>query len=162
MEPDAASHQVLFAALQRGRIRWLLIGRQALIHHGAPLQTIDYDLWVDPAPGNLSRFLSIARELRFEVPRSLDQTAARPMFSAYGGLLHVDVFKVRSFTNLDGASLSFANAWKRRVISSAPGDPLRIPLPSLDDLRLLKRMRDTEKDREDLRYLDLLAKRKKR
>jgi hypothetical protein len=34
------------------------------------------------------------------------------------------------------------------------------PLPSIRDLRALKRMRDGVSDREDLRYLDLLEKRR--
>ncbi len=161
MERDEAEPLDFLGRLCASRIRWLLIGRQALIQYGAPLQTMDYDLWIDPRAANVRRFLGIAGEAGLEIPTP-DRVADRPFFSIHGGLLKVDIFKVRSFRNLDGEEIDFASAWRRRKILSAPGDALRIPLPRLDDLRRLKRMRDGEKDREDLRYLDLLAARGRR
>lgn len=142
--------------LSRARVRWLLIGRQALVHYGAPAQTMDYDLWVDPAPANVRKLLRVAREVGLETPESAEELATRPLFSLFGGSLKVDVFKVRRFTNLDGETIDFATAHRRRVVARVPGDPLAPPLPSLSDLKRLKRMRDGEKDREDLRYLELL------
>ena len=63
---------------------------------------------------------------------------------------------MRKFTNLDGDMIDFASAYRRRVIARVKGDPLAPPLPSIRDLKTLKRMRDGASDREDLRYLDLL------
>jgi len=157
-EVDPARFMV---ALSEARVRWLLIGRQALVHYGVPAQTMDYDLWVDPAPANVSKLLRVAHELGLEAPESATELETKPLFSLFGGTLKIDVFKVRRFTNLDGETIDFASVYRRRVIARMKGDPLAPPLPSLRDLRALKRMRDGEKDREDLRYLDLLAGKRK-
>jgi hypothetical protein len=146
--------------LSRARVRWLLIGRQALIHYGAPVQTMDYDLWVDPVPANVRKLLRVASEQGLETTQSAKALESRPLFSLFGGSLKIDVFKVRRFTNLDGETIEFAAAYRRRVIARVKGDPLAPPLPSIRDLRTLKRMRDGVSDREDLRYLDLLEKRR--
>jgi hypothetical protein len=147
--------------LSRARVRWLLIGRQALIHYGAPVQTMDYDLWVDSAPVNIRKLLRVARELGLETPESAKELESRPLFSLFGGSLKIDVFKVRKFTNPGGETIDFASAYRRRVIARVKGDPLAPPLPSIRDLRTLKRMRDGASDREDLRYLELLERQQK-
>lgn len=146
-------------ALNRARVRWLLIGRQALIHYGAPVQTMDYDLWIDPLTANVEKLLRVARELGLETPGSAKDLASRPLFSLFDGTLKIDVFKVKKFTNLDGDTIDFASVYRRRVVPKVEGDPLAPPLPAIRDLRMLKRMRDGASDREDLRFLDLLEKR---
>jgi hypothetical protein len=144
--------------LSRARVRWLLIGRQALIHYGVPVQTMHYDLWVDPLPANIRKLLRVASEQGLEATQSAKGLESRPLFSLFGGSLKIEVFKVRRFTNLDGQTIDFASAYRRRVIARVKGDPLAPPLPSIRDLRTLKRMRDGASDREDLRYLDQLEK----
>jgi hypothetical protein len=155
VEADPAAFLI---GLSRARVRWLLIGRQALIHYGAPVQTMDYDLWVDPVPANVRKFLRVARELGLEAPETAKELESRPLFSLIGGTLKIDVFKARKFTNLDGETIDFSSAYRRRVIARVKGDPLAPPLPSIRDLKTLKRMRDGVSDREDLRFLDLLEK----
>ena len=155
MRDDDADPARFLIGLSRARVRWLLIGRQALVHYGVPVQTMDYDLWVDPAPVNVRKLLRVAREQGLEAPESAKDIESRPLFSLFGGSLKIDVFKVRRFTNLDGETIDFASAYRRRVIARVKGDPLAPPLPSIRDLRTLKRMRDGASDREDLRYLDL-------
>ena len=157
---DEADPARFLIGLSRARVRWLLIGRQALIHYGVPVQTMDYDLWVDPVPANVRKLLRIARELGLEAPEGAKELESLPLFSLFGGTLKIDVLKVRRFTNLDGETIDFASAYRRRVIARVKGDPLAPPLPSIRDLRTLKRMRDSASDREDLRYLDLLEKRR--
>lgn len=145
-------------ALIKARVRWLLIGRQALIHHGVPVQTMDYDVWVDPLPVNVGKLLRIAHEQGLEGPETALEVETRPMFSLNGAELKIDVFRVKKFTNLDGETVEFDAAYRRRVIARIEGDPLAPPLASIRDLKVLKRMRDEPSDREDLRYLELLEK----
>lgn len=161
MRDDEVDPAKFMIGLSRARIRWLLIGRQALIHHGAPVQTMDYDLWVDPAPANIAKLLYLALEHDLEGPRNAKEVEARPMFSLHGGSVKIDVFKGRTFTNLDGATIDFDTVYRRRVIFRAKGDPLAPPLPSIRDLKMLKRMRDGASDREDLRFLELLQQKRK-
>jgi hypothetical protein len=157
---DEADPALFLSALTRARVRWLLIGRQALIHYGVPVQTMDYDLWVDPAPVNMRKLLRVAHELGLEAPETAKELESKALFSLFGGSLKIDVFKVRKFTNLDGETIDFASAYRRRVVARVKGDPLAAPLPSIRDLRTLKRMRNGASDREDLRYLALLEKRR--
>jgi hypothetical protein len=157
---DEADPVRFLIGLSRARVRWLLIGRQALIHYGVPVQTMDYDLWIDPVPVNVRKLLRVAREMGLEAPESAKDLESRPLFSLFGGSLKIDVFKVRRFTNLDGETIDFASAYRRRVVARVKGDPLAPPLPSIRDLRTLKRMRNGASDREDLRYLDLLERRR--
>jgi hypothetical protein len=161
MRDDEVDPARFLIGLSRARVRWLLIGRQALIHYGAPVQTMDYDLWVDPVPVNIRKLLRVAHELGLEAKESAKDLESRPLFSLFGGSLKIDVFKVRRFTNLDGETIDFASVYRRRVIARVKGDPLAPPLPSIRDLRTLKRMRDGASDREDLRYLELLEPRQK-
>lgn len=158
---DEADPAEFLIGLSRARVRWLLIGRQALIHYGVPVQTMDYDLWVDPVPVNVRKLLRVAHAMGLEAPESAKELESRPLFSLFGGTLKIDVFKVRKFTNLDGETIDFASAYRRRVIARVKGDPLAPPLPSIRDLRTLKRMRDSAGDREDLRYLELLERRRR-
>jgi len=159
---DEADPSRFLIGLSRARVRWLLIGRQALIHYGVPVQTMDYDLWVDPVPRNVGKFLRVARESGLETPEGTKEIELKPLFSLFGGTIKIDVFKVRKFTNLDGETIDFASAYRRRVIARVKGDPLAPPLPSIQDLKTLKRMRDGASDREDLRYLDLLERGRRR
>ena len=160
MEADDVDPAAFLIALHAAPLRWLLIGRQALIFHGAPVQTQDYDLWLDPGRRNLDRFFRLIRSMEFEGPRRSSEVATAPQFSLYGGLLKVDVFKPRKFTNLDGESLDFASAWSRKVECRAAGDPLKVYIPALEHLRLLKRMRDDPADRLDVEYIDELLRRR--
>ena len=121
---------------------------------------MDYDLWIDPVPANLRKLLKVAREQGLAVPGNAEELESQPLFSLFGGTLKFDVFKVRKFTNIDGDTIDFASTYRRRVIARVKGDLLAPPLPSLRDLKLLKRMRDGASDREDLRYLELVEKRR--
>lgn len=160
MQADDVDPAQFLMALHAAPLRWLLIGRQALILHGAPLQTQDYDLWLDSARRNLDRFFQAIRGLDLDGPRRSADVATRPQFMLHGGLLKIDVFKPRRFTNLDGETLDFTTAWTKRVECSAPGDPLKVYVPALQHLRLLKRMRDDPRDHVDLDYIDALMRRR--
>ena len=156
MEAEDVSPIDFLLALNRAGVRWLMIGRQAVLHYGAPVQTNDYDLWVDRDPRNLSKLLEVARTVGLEDPGPLKDLAGKAIVMLFGGHLKVDVFLASRMTNLDGETVEFSAAYRHRTQARKRGDPLVIPLPSLEDLRRLKRMRDGAKDREDLRYLDLM------
>ncbi len=138
-----------------------MIGRQALIHYGAPVQTMDYDVWADPAPESARRLVEVARQRGFSDSRGDWETAGRELLTIYKESQKVDIFLIPRFTNLDGDPVDFDEVYQRRVVVDVEGDPFHPSLPALEDLRRLKRMRDSEKDREDLRYIRLLQERMK-
>jgi len=150
-------------ALGKARTRWLLIGRQALIQYGAPMATMDHDLWADPSPDNLSKVRRVARKAGLETTDGSWAWEGRDLVTlVHQEALKIDLFLVRAFTNLDGISITFDDAYERKIVAEVRGDPLHIPLPSLEVLRILKRMRDTARDQEDLRYIDLLIRQRRR
>lgn len=45
----------LFCELNRGSVRYLVVGGYAVAFHGRPRYTKDLDVWVDPDPANATR-----------------------------------------------------------------------------------------------------------
>jgi len=133
-------------------VRFLLIGRQALVLHGAPVLSFDYDLWVDETERQkLLTFLLI--EKGFESSAAIDDP--RPLVSVYAGQEKLDLFFHRAVRTLDGADLDFDTAWRDAVEVSDDTLPgFRVRIPSLDHMILLKKLRPRNaKDEEDLKYL---------
>ena len=151
----------LLIAFDRAGVRWLLIGRQALVHYGAPVQTMDYDVWADPDSENVKRLVEVAQENGFYDSLGTWEVAGRELLTIYQEPHKMDIFLIPRFTNLDGEPIDFIQAYGRRVVVQVEGDPFHPSLPSLEDLRRLKRMRESEKDHEDLRYIRLLQERTK-
>lgn len=141
-------------ALSTAEIPWLLIGRQAVVQYGAPLQTIDFDFWISPEPESAAALLKLVQDLELDASVADEQMAHRPIFSLFSALSKFDIFRFRSIVNLDGVLLTFDQVYRRRDVLESPDVGLTISLPCLEDLRQLKRVRDSAKDREDVRYLD--------
>jgi hypothetical protein len=142
----------LVAELNARGTRFLLIGRQALVLHGAPVYSFDYDLWVDGAERQrVLRFLLV--EKGFEGSATIDDP--RPLVSVYAGQEKLDLFFHRAVRTHDGVDLDFDTAWRDAVEvvdDTVPG--FRVRIPSLDHMILLKKLRPRNaKDEEDLKYL---------
>jgi hypothetical protein len=133
----------------------LLIGRQACILHGLPVDTFDYDLWVDPDPSNLDSLLRLAEPLDLVPSVERDRLAAVPFFHLENDT-KVDVWKVRVFVLATGERLTFGDAYARRVDVKDDARGLVIPIPSLEDLIVLKRLGGRAKDVEDVKALQAL------
>jgi hypothetical protein len=145
--------------LDKEQIRYLLIGRWAVILHGAPLMTADYDFWVDA--DSKEKLLRRLQKLEYETPAKTQWK--RPILSVFAGVDKIDFFFFRKVTNAEGQSLSFEECWKRAVIKEDAAKGISIRVPSIDDLILLKRMPrsstdEENKDRADLRYLQQIKK----
>lgn len=142
----------LASELNASGVRFLLIGRQALVLHGAPVLSFDYDLWVDGRDrAAMLDFLLVRKG--FESSASPDDP--RPLVTVYAGQEKLDLFFHRAVRTLDGADLDFESAWRDAVEvidDTAPG--FRVRIPSLDHMILLKKLRPRNaKDEEDLKYL---------
>lgn len=136
---------------QRG-VRFLLIGRQAMILRGAPVHTFDYDLWVDP-DARASLFDHLVRERGFEA--SADPKGAAPLISVFAGHEKLDLFLFREVRNREGETLTFDQAWQDATLFEDPDAPsFRVRAPSIAHLVLLKKLRPpNRKDDEDIKYL---------
>ncbi len=151
-EPELDFPRVLRELIGRG-VRFVVIGGQAVILHGIPLFSFDFDLWVDPAAREevLTWLESDDDNELTAGPRDL-----APIVKVYVGHDRLDLFFVRAMTNRDGVTLTFDEVHGRALRVSDPGAGLEaVPIPSIDDLIALKHMAGSPraKDEEAIRYL---------
>ncbi len=147
--------EVFFPALAASGARVLLIGRRALVALGAPLMTVDVDLWVHFDDIEL---LNAALERFDQIPnRSPAEARARGRYVIENGE-RVDVMVARSATDPSGVVLAFDDAWGRRQEVELCG--ATIALPSIDDLITTKRWASRPKDMVDIQWLTELKRRR--
>ena len=157
MEPEK---EVKFADLirrfNRERIRYLIIGRRAVILYGGPVLTADYDFWIHPA--DRKKILSLlSDELGFEL--SEIPGTKKPLVRGFSGMKKFDLFFQKSIRNVEGETIEFEDCYKNSVLKKDPKKDIKFRVPSVDDLIRLKRIRKPNiKDEQDIEYL-LKAKR---
>jgi len=153
------AYEFLRAVAERG-IECLLIGRQAVALYGAPVGSVDVDIFLaapDAEAGirklvdefeltdesTESKRVGFFRRKKIRLSRFRDpiQPGTIEIFR------QVDVFMVDSLYGLN-----FKEAWRRSVpVELSPGIAVRIP--HVDDLIRLKRAAGRSKDREDIGWL---------
>lgn len=142
--------------LNKLNIRYLLIGRQAVMLYGSPVFSFDYDFWVHPKDkGKLFKYLE--DELELEPGRSREEK--RPVFSFHSNSADkIDVFIVKKITNNENETLSIDECLKRAKIISSPDSNFSVRVPCIDDLIKLKKIGKRAKDKEDIKYLQAIKK----
>jgi hypothetical protein len=139
--------------LNRRKVRYLLIGRQAVVQYGAPLFSFDYDFWIDPGDRNAIYEIASQFELigRYS---ALDMKPADSFTDDEGN--KVDAFFVGVFSK-KGMTLAFDDVYGRSVSKADPDSDFFVRIPSIDDLIDLKRLGDMRpKDLEDIEYLETI------
>ena len=155
MDAGAFDHVALFRAIAECGARALLIGRQALIALGLPVNTKDYDFWIHTDDAAL---LNDA-----VAPLGLHPNRAPTEARAVGRYIlenseHVDVLVARGVSTVDGVMVWFDDVWSRsRYLDAAPG--VAVAIPSIDDLILTKKFGARPRDAEDIRLLEVLRSR---
>ena len=134
---------------------YLLVGRQALVLLGAPLMTADYDFYFSPEKEHLEELLEFAGDKSLEV--SHEKPGELPFFSLLSDTLKLDFFRCRFYQNQEGESFSFEDLYQRR--RKVPVEDFVIFIPTIDDLIRIKKVRNSDRDREDIKYLQVLAER---
>jgi hypothetical protein len=136
------------------KIRYLLIGRQAVMFYGAPLFSFDYDFWIHPE--DKSKTYQILEE-RLDLEPSYPIESKRPIvsFLSISGE-KIDVFFVRKITNKDGETFDIDEVLRRSIMVKDKNFAIR--LPHIDDLIGLKKIGERPKDLEDIEYLKALKK----
>jgi len=157
MEPEKeVSFYKLIRELNRWKIRYLIIGRRAVILYGGPVLTADTDLWIHPE--DKTRALSLLSDkLGLEISDSPD--TRKPIVSGFSGMKRFDLFFQKSIRNIEGETIEFEDCYKNSVLKKDPKEPASFRIPSIDDLIRLKKIRKPNvKDEQDIEYL-LKAKR---
>src|SRR3989338_7544506 len=139
--------------LNKAGIKYLLIGRRALVFHGAPVQTVDYDFFISHEKENLRLFLNICDRLDMEViPFGADDPFKSYKLSVYSGGEKIDVFRAKGYSLKSGGTVDFGEMWETREVIHLD-DNTAINLPSLECLEKTKRIRLSAKDVEDIKYI---------
>jgi len=157
MEPEKeVSLFKLIRELNRRKIRYLIIGRRAVILYGGPVLTADTDLWIHPE--DKKRVLSfLLDELDLEISHS--PNTKKPVVSAFSGLRKFDLFFQRSVRNVDHETIGFEDCYDHSILKKDPKEDVSFRIPSIADLIRLKKIRKPNvKDEQDIEYL-LKAKR---
>ena len=139
--------------LNSRKIRYLLIGRQAVVQYGAPLFSFDYDFWIDPADRNAV----YETASQFEIKGTYSALDMKPVDSFTDDQGNkVDAFFVGVFSK-KGMRLAFDDVYGRSVSKADPDSDFYVRIPSIDDLIDLKRLGVTRpKDLEDIEYLEVI------
>ncbi len=138
-------------ALDRSRIRFLIIGRRAVILYGAPVLTADHDLWIHPEDRKACLSL-LSEDLGFEI--SHPPKTRNPVVTAFSGMKKYDLFFHRRIMNADDDRIDFDGCYREATIIEDEADRIRFRIPCIDDLIRLKRIREPNvKDEQDIAYL---------
>ena len=141
-------------------VRYLLIGRRSIIAYGGPVQTMDYDIYVDNCDDNIDLLLKIAE--KFELYPSIPKEKIKRHFKfRLENDTAIDVFCAKHFSIGKSRKLSFNELYERRSVAKGETD-LLINLPAIEDLIALKKLGSRPKDIEDIKYLEGLKKLRKR
>lgn len=157
MEPEKeVSFFKLIRELNRAKVRYLIIGRRAVVLYGGPVLTADTDLWIHPE--DKERVLSLIEDrLDIELSDAID--TRKPIVSGFSGMKKFDLFFQKSVRNIEGETIEFEECYKNSTLKKDPKENISFRVPSVDDLIRLKRIRKPNiKDEQDIEYL-LKAKR---
>ena len=152
MEPEKEiSLFKLIRELNRAKIRYLIIGRRAVILYGGPVLTADTGLWIHP--GDKKTALSLlADKLGLEISPLPD--TKRPIVSGFSGLKKFDLFFQRGIKNIENERIEFEDCYKNSILKKDPKEDVSFRIPSIDDLIRLKKIRKPNvKDEQDIEYL---------
>ncbi len=138
-------------AIHKADIRYLLIGRQAMIAHGIPVQTFDYDLYIDGELENEKKFIEVAENFDLFPSKPLEKLHQCFMFKLENDVT-IDVFRAPKMIIQTGEIISFKELYKRRaIIKDETGFVVNVPC--VDDLIKLKKT-DRYKDSVDVQFLE--------
>jgi len=127
-------------------VRYLIVGGYAVIHHGYPRSTVDFDVFVAMDKKNARALTKAITDFGF------DPTEFAPdFFLTPSSILMIgrEPWRIDVFTSIKG--LEFNEAYKKRVYLEVAG--IRIPFVSKSDLIVSKRTANRPRDQDDLKRL---------
>ncbi len=138
--------------LSSRRVRYLIVGGEAVIFHGYPRVTGDIDFFYENKPANLRRLFTGLQEFwdgRVPGVRSVDELADPGMILQFGRPPH----RIDLLNRIDG--VTFSEAWPFRIKArlAAPTGPINTYYIDLRRLLKNKRAAARPKDLEDARFL---------
>ncbi|MBI5180113.1 MAG: hypothetical protein HZA05_01760 [Nitrospirae bacterium] len=138
--------------LEKRRVRYILIGGQAVTLYGSPLFSFDFDFWVDPS--QKETFFSFADSFCFEYDEG---SRSKPMVIFYSEEEKIDVFFAKKMATKKGGAIAFEDCYRAAKVLKDPTG-FKIIVPNIDDLITLKNCKKSPsaKDKEDIEYLKII------
>jgi len=131
-------------------IRYLIIGRRAVVLYGAPVLTADYDFWID----SKERAVVLSYFLKKGCSLSDSEDSMKPIIQAYAGPKKIDLFFHKAIRNLEGELIEFKSCYENATVKEDPEQAIFFYIPSIDDLIKTKKIRQRNvKDLQDIEYL---------
>ena len=141
----------LIRELNRQKIRYLIIGRRAVILYGGPVLTADHDLWIHPA--DKKKILSLLLE-KFGFELSHPPDTKRPIVTGFSGMKKYDLFFQKSIKNIEDETIEFEECYRNSTVKEDVTEKVFFRIPSIDYLIRLKKIRKQNvKDQQDIEYL---------
>lgn len=154
----------LFRALEKHRVRYLLVGGLAMNLHGVPRMTMDVDLVLVLDTENLDHFIACAEELGLSpcvpVPlAALKDPAQRKIWAEEKhmiafGLVNPKAGVATMVDVLIAPGIDLDTAFQRALTHDLNGTP--ITLAAIDDMITLKRNTGRAQDASDIEHLERL------
>lgn len=151
----------LFRALDREKVRYLVVGGIAVNLHGIGRLTVDVDLMLALDSENLGRFVAVAKSLGLKpsIPVSVEDIADASKVEKWITEKHMLAFALHSpdpatptLDVLVNPVVPFEDAYARRVTTSV--EALEVPVACIDDIIRLKTGTGRKKDEADILALN--------
>jgi len=152
MEPEKEVNLLeVIREFNRLEIRYLIIGRRAVILYGGPVLTGDNDIWIHPA--DKRKTLSLLKEkFDFELSHSVD--TKRSIVTGFSGMKKFDLFFHKSASTIENEKVEFDECYRNSVMVKDLTRSIYFRVPSIDDLIRLKKIRGPNvRDEQDIEYL---------
>jgi predicted nucleotidyltransferase len=146
---DASELEFVKGFIQH-KVRFVVIGGHAVIHHGFLRPTKDLDCFVDSSEANVSRLISALTDLGI----SIDPEQISKLSDDY-----VQISVRRIGLNVDLITtvkeMDFGSVYERRA--NVHKDGVMVPVISLEDLLASKKISGRPQDLEDIEELEIIA-----
>ena len=137
----------LLRILNEEKVKYLVAGGYAVIHHSQPRYTKDLDLWVEPSEENAHRLMKAFASFGLPLVGLTEEDFSKPQTQFSIGVAPCEI---DFLTTIPG--LEFAPAWERRVTSDEQG--LSILYLSKADLIAAKKTAGRIQDLADIEELN--------
>lgn len=141
-------YEEFIAALNRRKVRYLIVGAHAVAHHARPRATKDLDLFIDPTETNARRVLAAMKD--FFGGTELGYTTGDLTDPGWIVQLGVAPVRIDIMSRLDGCP-DFGRAWASRVDGTFGAE--RADYIGLEELIAAKTKAGRLQDRADVRVL---------
>jgi hypothetical protein len=151
MNVALAYYKSFYKLLDKHEVEYLCVGGIAVTLWGYSRSTNDFDLWVNTNPRNTVKLIKTIEEFGFPTDSlkgvTLDETTHPIRLIEEGNIIEI-------LHTLWYKPLSFDMAYSRRRFLGT--DEFRLPVIYLDDLIDVKKESVRLKDKEDVRFLEII------